>query len=90
MDHTTFLLPITTCYLCCHQGRMGGGCPLNHVYLWVVHILGSFTPPPPQVAVKEMEAAAIAWVCSLYAKPLICVKAITDIVDGGRCVQEAA
>ena len=40
----------------------------------------------PQVAVKEMEAAAIAWVCGLYQKPLICVKAITDIVDGGRSV----
>ncbi len=39
-----------------------------------------------QAAVKEMEAAAIAWVCGLYGKPLLCVKAITDIVDGGRCV----
>jgi len=37
-----------------------------------------------KAAVKEMEAAAIAWVCSLYSKPLICVKSITDIVDGGR------
>jgi 5'-methylthioadenosine nucleosidase len=37
------------------------------------------------VAVKEMEAAAIAWVCELYSKPLICVKSITDIVDGDRC-----
>eukprot|EP00955_Chlamydomonas_euryale_P083324 363838-Chlamydomonas_euryale.AAC.4 len=36
------------------------------------------------VAVKEMEAAAIAWVCDLYHKPLLCVKAVTDIVDGGR------
>lgn len=36
------------------------------------------------VAVKEMEAAAIAWVCSLSGTPMICVKAITDIVDGGR------
>ena len=33
-----------------------------------------------------MEAAGIAWVCSLFSKPLICVKAITDIVDGGRQV----
>ena len=41
-------------------------------------------PPLAQAAVKEMEAAAIAWVCTLYDKPLLCVKAITDIVDGGR------
>lgn len=38
-----------------------------------------------KVAVKEMEAASIAWVCDMYKTPFICVKAITDIVDGGRC-----
>ncbi|KAG1668480.1 hypothetical protein FOA52_005253 [Chlamydomonas sp. UWO 241] len=41
-----------------------------------------------KVAVKEMEAAAIAWVCELFGKPLICVKSITDIVDGGRPSQD--
>jgi hypothetical protein len=38
-----------------------------------------------QAAVKEMEAAAIAWVCELFGTPLLCIKSITDIVDGGRC-----
>ena len=37
-----------------------------------------------QVAIKEMEAAAIAWVCGLFGTPFFCVKAVTDIVDGGR------
>ncbi|KAG2497949.1 hypothetical protein HYH03_004211 [Edaphochlamys debaryana] len=40
------------------------------------------------VAVKEMEAAAIAWACNLYHVPLMCVKAVTDIVDGDRATAE--
>lgn len=32
---------------------------------------------------KEMEAAAIAWVCSKLAVPFVALKAITDLVDGG-------
>lgn len=40
------------------------------------------------VGVKEMEGAGIAWVvCQLYRKPMFCIKAITDIVDGGRATQ---
>ena len=35
-------------------------------------------------SIKEMEGAAIAYVASLYSVPLLAVKAITDIVDGGR------
>ncbi|WP_251358513.1 hypothetical protein [Kangiella sp. TOML190] len=31
---------------------------------------------------KEMECAALAWVCHLYQKPFLPVKAITDFVDG--------
>lgn len=31
--------------------------------------------------VKEMEAAAIAWVCELHRVPLVLLKAITDLVD---------
>ena len=43
-------------------------------------------------SIKEMEGASIAYVASLFAVPLLAVKAITDIVDGGRvsgtlCVQ---
>jgi 5'-methylthioadenosine nucleosidase len=39
--------------------------------------------------VKEMEAGAIAWVVTqLFKKPMFCIKAITDIVDGGRATQE--
>lgn len=33
-------------------------------------------------AVKEMEAAAVAWVCQVLSVPFVAVKAITDIVDG--------
>ncbi|MEO0512974.1 MAG: 5'-methylthioadenosine nucleosidase [Planctomycetota bacterium] len=33
-------------------------------------------------SVKEMEAAAIAWVCSLAGVPMFAVKAVTDLVDG--------
>lgn len=30
---------------------------------------------------KEMEAAAIAWVCSLYEQPFVAVKSITNLLD---------
>ncbi|KAJ9526327.1 hypothetical protein QJQ45_009764 [Haematococcus lacustris] len=39
-------------------------------------------------AVKEMEVAAIAWVAALFNKPVVAIKAITDIVDGERATQE--
>lgn len=32
---------------------------------------------------KEMEAAAIAWVCAKLGVPFVALKAITDLVDGG-------
>lgn len=35
-----------------------------------------------KVAVKEMEAASIAWVAALFQTPMFCLKSITDIVDG--------
>lgn len=31
---------------------------------------------------KEMEAAAVAWVASMFGVPMLAVKAITDLVDG--------
>ena len=31
--------------------------------------------------VKEMEAAAVAWVCELHGTPFVAVKTITDLVD---------
>jgi Phosphorylase superfamily len=34
------------------------------------------------VAVKEMEAAAIAWSAHLFGTPMFALKSITDIVDG--------
>jgi nucleoside phosphorylase len=30
---------------------------------------------------KDMEAAAIAWVCSLFSKPILVLKAVTDFID---------
>jgi 5'-methylthioadenosine nucleosidase len=38
--------------------------------------------------IKEMEAAAVAWAASLFGVPLLCVKAVTDIVDGARPAAE--
>ncbi len=34
------------------------------------------------VAVKEMEAAGIAWALHFFGTPFFCLKSITDIVDG--------
>ena len=31
--------------------------------------------------VKEMEAAAVAWVCGLTGTPFVGIKTITDLVD---------
>lgn len=39
-------------------------------------------------AVKEMEAAAVAWAADLFGVPAFCVKAVTDIVDGDRPAHE--
>ena len=39
-------------------------------------------------AVKEMEGAAIAWVCSQLNVPFVAVKSITDIVDGGKPTED--
>lgn len=36
---------------------------------------------------KDMEAAAMAWVCGLYNVPFISLKSITDIVDGDTKVE---
>lgn len=39
-------------------------------------------------SVKDMEAAAIAWSCSLFDMPHFGVKVVTDIVDGDKPTQE--
>ena len=36
---------------------------------------------------KDMEAAAIAWVCSIYAIPFIAIKSITDLIDSEKTTQ---
>lgn len=33
--------------------------------------------------IKDMEAAAVAWVAQLHGVPVFCVKAVTDLVDSG-------
>lgn len=38
--------------------------------------------------VKDMEAAAIAWVAALYGIPFIALKSITDLIDMDRPTQE--
>jgi 5'-methylthioadenosine nucleosidase len=40
------------------------------------------------VAVKEMEAAAVAYVCSLWGTPMFAIKSITDLVDGEHATPE--
>lgn len=37
---------------------------------------------------KEMEAAAIAWICRLHGVPLLAIKSITDLVDGEHPPEE--
>ena len=39
-------------------------------------------------SVKEMEAAAIAWVTGFSKTPFFAIKVITDIVDGDRPTQD--
>lgn len=39
-------------------------------------------------AVKEMEAAAIAWVAELSTTPFFALKVVTDIVDGDLATQD--
>ena len=41
-----------------------------------------------EAAVKEMEAAAVSWSASLFKCPVLCLKSVTDIVDGDKPAQE--
>lgn len=41
------------------------------------------------VSLKDMEGAAIAWVCRKHHQPYIAIKAITDIVDGDIATEVA-
>ena len=38
--------------------------------------------------IKEMEAAAVAWVASLYKIPMFCIKAVTDLIDSPHATHE--
>jgi adenosylhomocysteine nucleosidase/5'-methylthioadenosine nucleosidase len=38
--------------------------------------------------VKEMEAAAVAWVCKQVNIPFAALKGVTDLVDGGVTTRE--
>jgi 5'-methylthioadenosine nucleosidase len=39
-------------------------------------------------SVKDMEAAAVAWICKMNDVPYLGVKVVTDIVDGGNPTQD--
>jgi 5'-methylthioadenosine nucleosidase len=41
-----------------------------------------------EASVKDMEAAAIAWVAELSSTPFFSLKVVTDIVDGERPTHE--
>ena len=43
---------------------------------------------PLDASIKDMECAAIHWVCRMFNKPLIAVKSVTDLVDGDRVSHE--
>jgi len=38
--------------------------------------------------VKEMEAAAVAWVCQQLSIPFVALKSVTDIIDGGESTRD--
>ncbi len=38
--------------------------------------------------IKEMEAAAVAWVASLHNVPMFCIKSVTDLVDSAHPTHE--
>ena len=41
-----------------------------------------------EAVVKDMEASGVAWACSLHGVPLLALKSVTDIVDGGKPAEE--
>jgi len=78
------------CYPCEHIAKKMG------VKLGVISTGNSLDHTPTDLeilkshngAVKEMEAAAIAWIASIYGIPFLAIKAITDIVDGANPTEE--
>lgn len=41
-----------------------------------------------EASVKEMEAAAIGWICSIAEIPVSCIKSVTDLVDGETATEQ--
>uniref|UniRef100_A0A7S1YQM3 Nucleoside phosphorylase domain-containing protein n=1 Tax=Ditylum brightwellii TaxID=49249 RepID=A0A7S1YQM3_9STRA len=52
------------------------------------HDVDDFHMEQNDASVKDMEAAAIAWSCSLHNVPHLGVKVVTDIVDGDKPTEE--
>lgn len=80
-------------YACCSTPQLQaalsleGGCVSSGNSLgWVQEDMDIMTQHA--AVAKEMEAAAIAWVCDMFDVPFLCVKAVTDIVDGDRPSQD--
>lgn len=64
------------------QGIFTSGDALDHTEkdLEIIHKFNA--------SVKDMEVAAMAWICQMYEIPFFSIKAITDLVDGDTPVPE--
>lgn len=52
------------------------------------HDLDMASMESSEAVVKDMEASGVAWACSLHGVPLLALKSVTDIVDGGKPAEE--
>jgi len=64
------------------QGVVSTGNSLDFTNMCMTRMLDS------SAAVKDMESAAVAYVCRLWGTPMVALKAVTDIVDGERPAHE--
>lgn len=80
--HTSIECPKLVEFLSCKTGVVSTGNSLDHTAKDDEMMLAN------DASVKEMEAAAIAWVAEMLSVPFFALKVITDIVDGDMATEE--
>lgn len=81
-DHKSIPVPKLISALGCKKGVVTTSNSLDHTDKDDEQMLEN------DAAVKDMEAAAVAWVAEITDTPMFAIKVVTDIVDGDRPTEE--
>eukprot|EP01041_Mallomonas_annulata_P000161 gene161-272_t len=81
-DHKSFPVPNLARHLKCKTGNVTTSNSLDHTEKDDEMMLAN------DASVKDMEAAAVAWIAEITNTPMFAIKVVTDIVDGNRPTEE--